>query len=263
MKINYKKGIIMNLGIVGCGAIGNALKLWIEEHNKDCKILIMDPPKGLNDDLTFCDAIFISIHIPTEEDNTQDLTLLKKIIKNLPDKPIFIRTTLLPGTCDNLTKEFNKKIYFMPEFLTERTAYQDFCEQTMVFTGEIELLKKIFKGKKYVEMTSLEAEISKYAHNVFGALKVTYFNGIYELAQKMNCDYQNVRKGVLLSGYINPMHTSVPGPDGKLGYGGKCFPKDVGAFMNVNKNTCLEKLLIEVEKSNKNYRKEQWIKTVR
>ena len=36
--------------------------------------------------------------------------------------------------------------------------------------------------------------------------------------------------GVLLSGYINDTHTYVPGPDGKFGYGGKCFPKDVNAF---------------------------------
>lgn len=244
----------LNIGIVGFGTIGTALKTWIEEHNKNCGILIFDPPKGFDDDLSICDAIFISLHIPTEDDNTQDLTLLKQVIKNLPDKPIFIRTTLLPGTCDRLSEEFNKKIYFMPEFLTERTAYQDFCTQPMVFTGEITLLKTIFKGKKYIEMTSLEAEISKYAHNVFGALKVTYFNGIYELAQKNNCDYQNIQKGVLLSDYINVMHTSVPGPDGKTGYGGKCFPKDIDAFISINKNNALGELIEKVKSNNDYYR---------
>ena len=45
----------------------------------------------------------------------------------------------------------------MPEFLTERTAYDDFCIQPMIFTGEIELLKKIFKDKKYIVMTNKEA----------------------------------------------------------------------------------------------------------
>ena len=79
-------------------------------------------------------------------------------------------------------------------------------------------------------MSSEEAEITKYAHNVFGALKVTYFNGIYDICKKNNLDYDKVREGVLLSGYINAPHTQVPGPDGKFGYGGKCFPKDVNAF---------------------------------
>lgn len=242
------------IGIVGCGAIGAALKKWLENYNLNCSISVSDPPKGFNDDLKECDAIFISIHIPTESDNTQNLYLLKQIIKTLPDKPIFIRTTLLPGTCDKLSHELNKKIYFMPEFLTERTAYNDFCKQPMIFTGEIELLKKIFIGKQYIVMSSVEAEIAKYAHNVFGAMKVTYFNGIYEIAENMGCDYNNIREGVLLSGYINPTHTSVPGPDGKFGYGGKCFPKDISAFVTLSTNTHLKNLLNLVIENNEYYR---------
>lgn len=245
----------IRVGIVGCGVIGGVMKKWLEENNSDCSFLISDPPKGYNDDLSDADIIFISLHIPTELDGTQDLTLLKSIIKNLPDKPIFIRTTMLPGTCDKLSEEFNKKVHFMPEFLTERTAYEDFCNQPMIFTGETELLKQIFKGKHYIEMNNLEAEITKYSHNVFGAVKVTYFNGIYELCQKYNCNYENVKQGTLISGYINEPHTAVPGPDGKFGYGGKCFPKDVNAFLEFVKGSNLHDLLSVVKKSNDEYRK--------
>ena len=242
------------IGIVGLGVIGGVMKKWLETHNPDCSFLISDPPKGYNDDLTGADVIFISIHIPTEDNGTQDLTLLKDIIKNLPDKPIFIRTTLLPGTCDRLCAEFNKRIHFMPEFLTERTAYEDFCSQPMIFTGEVELLKAIFVNKPFVTMSNMEAEITKYSHNVFGAVKVTYFNGIYQLCQKYNCDYKKVQEGTLISGYINRPHTDVPGPDGKFGYGGKCFPKDVNAFCEFVKNTDLNKLLDIVKETNDNYR---------
>jgi len=244
----------INVGIVGCGVIGGVMKKWLEENNPACSFLISDPPKGFNDDLSNADIIFISLHIPTESDGTQDLTLLKSIIKNLPDKPIFIRTTMLPGTCDKLSKEFNKKVYFMPEFLTERTAYEDFCNQPMIFTGETELLKQIFNGKHYIEMNNLEAEITKYSHNVFGAVKVTYFNGIYELCQKYNCNYENVKQGTLISGYINEPHTAVPGPDGKFGYGGKCFPKDVNAFTEFVKDSKLYDMLSVVKTSNDEYR---------
>ena len=62
------------------------------------------------------------------------------------------------------------------EFLTERTFIEDFNKQTMVFTGAHELLTKIFVGKKFTVMSPLEAELTKYMHNVFGAYKVTYFN---------------------------------------------------------------------------------------
>ena len=194
---------MINVGIIGCGVIGGIMKKWLENHNPECKILVLDPPKGMNDDLSIADIIFISIHIPTEENRTQDLSLLKNILKACPNVPIFIRTTLLPGTCDKLSEEFGRKIYFMPEFLTERTAYEDFCIQSMIYTGCENLMKRIFIGKHYITMSNLEAEIAKYAHNVFGAIKVTYFNGIYELAKQYNCDFENIRKGALLSGYIN------------------------------------------------------------
>jgi UDPglucose 6-dehydrogenase len=246
------------VGIVGCGFVGGALKKWIDEHNTDnVTLLISDPPKGFNDSLVSADIIFISIHIPTEDNGTQDLTLIKQIIEELPNKPIFIRTTIIPGTSDKLSDEFNKKIYFMPEFLTERTAYQDFCSQPMIFTGETELLKKIFIGKKFIEMTSIEAEITKYAHNVFGALKVTYFNGIFDICKTMNANYRKIQEGILLSGYINFPHTQVPGPDGKFGYGGKCFPKDVNAFTNMLKDYPIFNLLKELQPLNSEFRGEE------
>ena len=115
----------------------------------------------------------------------------------------------------------------------------------------------IFIGKKYITMTSLEAEIAKYAHNDFGAVKVTYFNAIYDLCQKLGCDYKHVQNGVLLSGYINRTHTDVPGPDGKFGYGGKCFPKDVNAFCEFVKGTELHTLLTDTISANAKYRREE------
>jgi UDPglucose 6-dehydrogenase len=124
----------------------------------------------------------------------------------------------------------------------------------MIFCGEIDLLKKIFIGKEYITMTSLEAEIAKYAHNVFGALKVTFFNGIYELATKSNSNYKKIREGLLLSGYINETHTLVPGHDNKFGYGGKCFPKDVDAFAKFTENSCLGEMMTLVKTHNEYYR---------
>ena len=63
-----------------------------------------------------------------------------------------------------------------------------------------------------------------------------------------------MREGFLLSGYIGPTHTHVPGPDGKTGYGGKCFPKDVNAFAEYNKASRLGQLLKQVAEQNEYYR---------
>ena len=147
----------------------------------------------------------------------------------------------------------------MPEFLTERTHIEDFKKQTMVFTGALELLTKIFIGKKFTVMTPLEAELTKYMHNVFGAYKVTYFNACREYCEKMGADWRTVHTGVLLSGYINDTHTYVPGPDGKFGYGGKCFPKDVNAFAKMTQETPLGVLLAPLHELNVHFRGEEEI----
>ena len=232
---------MINVGIIGCGFVGGALKNWLENNNPECKLFISDPYKGYNDDLSDIDIAFLQIHVPTEDDGTQDLTLMTELIKNLPDVPVFVRTTILPGTSERLSKD-------------ERTFIEDFNKQIMVFTGEQELLTRIFVGKKFTVMSPLEAELTKYMHNVFGAYKVTYFNACREYCEKMGADWRKVHTGVLLSGYINDTHTYVPGPDGKFGYGGKCFPKDVNAFAEMTKGTSLGTLLEHLHELNVHFR---------
>ena len=245
----------IKVGIIGCGFVGGALKTWLEENNSaNVEVLVSDPPKGFNDDLSTVDVAFLQIHVPTEDDGTQDLTLMKQLIKGLPDVTVFVRTTILPGTSDMLSRETGHRVCYMPEFLTERTHITDFRTQPMVFTGEEGLLTKIFKGKRHCVMTPLEAEITKYSHNVFGAYKVTYFNAVREYCEKMGADWAKVHTGCLLSGYINDTHTYVPGPDGKFGYGGKCFPKDVNAFTIMTQGTALGTLLTPLHALNVHFR---------
>lgn len=245
---------MIKVGIIGCGFVGGALKAWLDENNKDTKLFISDPAKGYNDDLSQIDVAFLQIHVPTEDDGTQDLTLMKKLIQGLPLVPVFVRTTILPGSSSRLSQETGHSVYYMPEFLSERTYLEDFKRQPMVFTGAVELLIKIFPGKKFTVMNPLEAEITKYCHNVFGAYKVTYFNAVREYCDKMGADWAKVHTGCLLSGYINDTHTFVPGPDGKLGYGGKCFPKDVNAFAKLTADSSLGKLLAPLHELNVHFR---------
>ena len=63
-------GIMIKVGIIGCGFVGGALKNWLENNNPDCELRISDPFKGYNDDVSDCDAYFIQIHLPTEDNGT-------------------------------------------------------------------------------------------------------------------------------------------------------------------------------------------------
>ena len=242
--------------LIGCGVVGNAMKTWLENCNCNVKVLVSDPAKGYCCNLQdpSIDAYFIQIHVPTLQNGKQDISNLIQIVKSLPEgKDIWIRTTILPSTLKQL-KEINRKVHFMPEFLTERTAIEDFAKQTLIFTGNVQLLKKIFIGREFIQMRSEEACLAKYAHNVFGCLKVTYFNCIYRLCAQAGFNYSNVLSGVLVSKYINEVHTQVPGPDGKFGYGGKCFPKDIHTMCEESNGSEFSNLLSVIMQLNQHFR---------
>jgi len=71
--------------------------------------------------------------------------------------------------------------------------------------------------------------------NNFYAVKVQFFTELYLLCQKMNIEYNTVKDLMLKNGWINPQHTTVPGPDGKISYGGMCFPKDTNVLLQYMK----------------------------
>jgi UDPglucose 6-dehydrogenase len=186
---------------------------------------MFDPPKNLLGDLEGCEFIFVSVPVPASGDG-QDTTALESAAahaKKFSDN-VFIRSTVLPGTNDRLGTTA------MPEFLTERRAYEDFDKLPILVGRHACELKKVFPDKTILTVSNVEAELAKFTHNCFGAMKVTYFNIINELCGKMNADYNRVVEASLITGFIEPTHTLVPGPDGRRGYGGKCFPENIDAM---------------------------------
>ena len=49
----------------------------------------------------------------------------------------------------------------------------------------------------------------------------------------LNADWEDALYGFASDGRIGDSHLHVPGPDGKKGYGGTCFPKDVNALITL------------------------------
>ena len=58
---------MINVGIIGCGFVGGALKDWLEHNNPECKLFISDPAKGYHDDMKDIDIAFLQIHVRTED----------------------------------------------------------------------------------------------------------------------------------------------------------------------------------------------------
>ena len=228
----------LKLGIVGCGVVGGALHHWLIK-NTEHEILRQDPPLGIKDDLAHVHAAFLCLPVPTKPNKAQDLSLLEHWVESLSPLgvPLFVRSTVLPGTCDSLAARFKARVYAMPEFLTMRRAAQDVASHPILCGGILSLssglLEEIFHDKELIRCTNVEAELAKYTHNCFGAIKVGYFNIVYELCRRLVVNYEKVREAAMLTGFIESSHTQVPGPDGGLGFGGACFPKDLSAFVGL------------------------------
>lgn len=245
----------MRVTIYGLGVVGGALYRYLKPRGHD--IVRIDPGLGIHDIATTKpEAIFICVPVPTKN-YKQDLSIVESILEEYQhsDIPIFMRSTVLPGTADKLSSIYNLRVISCPEFLTERKADQDTASLPILYgKAGAQIMSKLFPEHSRIPMTNAECEMAKYVHNCFGALKVTYFNAVSHLCEKQQLSYERVLQGVLASGHINRPHTQVPGPDGEKGFGGKCFPKDTLAFVGFNRHDMFGKLLMDAYCMNRFYR---------
>lgn len=76
-------------------------------------------------------------------------------------------------------------------------------------------------------------------------MKISIFNEFYIMCREKGMNFEKVKEMMILNGWINSMHTNVPGPDGKFGYGGACFPKDTSALFRFMQRENLPHRMIE------------------
>ena len=63
------------------------------------------------------------------------------------------------------------------------------------------------------------------------------FNELFDACQHHHCNFDAVRLAAAVDTRIGTSHTNVPGHDGRRGFGGHCFPKDVAAWCTFNTTT--------------------------
>ena len=97
------------------------------------------------------------------------------------------------------------------------------------------LYNESFPYAHIIECKFEEAEMVKYFTNSFLSTKVAFANEFYQLCKAIDIDYDNVSKIAMMDLRLGKSHFSVPGPDGKLGFGGSCFPKDINGIINIFK----------------------------
>jgi UDPglucose 6-dehydrogenase len=244
----------VNIGIIGFGFVGSSVAYGFSPQTgfdgAKIRIYDKDPSKSthsLDEVLNSSDFIFLSVPTPSNADGSINVSILHNVLGQIDEHGtkdgciVLVRSTVVSGTTRAFQEKYtNTTFVFNPEFLTERSAKFDFINQSRFILGgdnfhtaKVANLFRIRFGEHtpIVETNFETAEFIKYMNNCYFATKVSFMNEMKLIADKSNVDWGTAVDGFVRDGRVGHSHLSVPGPDGKLGFGGSCFPKDIQALM--------------------------------
>lgn len=264
----------IKVGIVGIGMVGEPLKQWFEERlkykrGKDLFCYDTDPKKGFTDDVNEASIVFVAVSTPANPDGSCNASAVRSVVDTIDDgKIVVIKSTVEPGTVEELQKKYpRKKFIFNPEFLTESQAWIDFVKpdrQLVAYTSKsrgdareiLALLPQAHFERPWAsdytkkEISATEAELAKYASNVFGYIKVIYGNILADFCHALTLnlsrrkidtrvDYESVKEIISADPRIGPAWLNIEHGN-YCGAGGYCFPKDISALIKFAENLTAE-----------------------
>jgi UDPglucose 6-dehydrogenase len=213
---------------------------------------------------------FIFLTLPTpHEGHRYDLTAFslgtasvgKALAGSAARHTVVVRSTVPPGTTEGLVKTALEENSGMvanegfglasnPEFLRAVSAAEDFANPWMTIIASrdpqnVERLRDLlspFGGELRTFSNPAEAEFVKCAHNIFNATKISFWNEMWLVAQKLGLDLDPIAATVARSaeGSINPEY----GIRGGAPYGGVCLPKDTCGFLGFAKTVDVDMPLL-------------------
>lgn len=222
---------MVTIGIIGYGILGYAIAHSLKNTYE---VKIIDPPKGLEEaTLDDCDGYILCVPTPENDNGSCDTSLVSYYVERIT-KPLLVKSTVDPDVLCNLYSKYS--FTYSPEFLREDSSIDDFKHQKFaIFSGKDphkwhDIFINAGITMEQVKFTSVESAVySKYVINTFLATKVTFFNEIYNHINNEET-FNDMVSCVTMDTRIGKSHMQVPGPDGKFGYGGMCFPKDTKAL---------------------------------
>ena len=227
--------------------MGSAIA-WAHRHDE---LVIRDPKLADSagmDKFKDCDAVFVCAPTPSLPSGDCDTTVLEQVLKELlfvllnNFTPIICKSTAPPGVYARLQKQY-PSIVHCPEFLTAGNNTADYCnaeyfvlggENTFVLSQAREVIRRgvPLTDSKFLITDIKSAALYKYMMNSYLATKVTFMNEFYQLAQAHDVNWDHFKQLTRHESRIGESHMNVPGPDGQLGWGGACFPKDIAAIIH-------------------------------
>ena len=265
--------MILRLGVVGSGFVGGAVINGFETPNVET--WVVDPKKTTTSLQELAEVAthitFICLPTPESKDGSVDVSIVDQVLADLHkfayDGIVVIKSTITPDHLERFVKEYNLRIVYNPEFLTEATAHQDFINPPMQILGgvweECEVVERAYVEFSKVKVVPtfktdiVSASLLKYTINSWLATKVTFMNEMYHLhkASGAKTSWEQFTDMLQRDKRIGESHLRVPGPNGQFGFGGHCFPKDTAGLLEYSKiKSCDLTVLNQAVATNKNIR---------
>jgi len=241
-----------SIGIIGQGFVGTAVNEGFAKHfNIETYDIAKDSTcTSLEELYSKSNIIFLCLPTPMDKWGACHLGIIEPVLNELDElckydlynSIIVVKSTIPPGTTEQWNKKYkNIDIVFNPEFLTEANSIEDFKNQNRIIVGGkrpattkvTRIFKKVFPKVPIIKTGSTYAEMVKYVTNCFLATKVSFANEMSEICEYLDIDYDKVIEYAKHDDRLGYSHWDVPGPDGDVGYGGHCFPKDVKALISL------------------------------
>jgi len=248
----------MKIGIAGYGFVGQAHELILKDYHD---IIVSDPDKKQFGDLRHADAIIVCVSTPSRRDGACEMKNVYEVIEAAPDVPILIKSTISVEGWKMLADAFpNRSLTYSPEFLRAEHWQQDIAQNKDWYLGgsSTQFWADVFLrvlGPINIKIKQPEELVAaKALRNNFLALKVSFFNQVYDYCNAHNIDYEAVADVIGSDKRIGHSHTSITS---ERGYGGHCFPKDVKATIkSAQAYGCRFTLLEEADNYNGSVRKD-------
>lgn len=228
------KKMFGDVTIIGYGWVGKSVhKLFPDAY-------VYDIPKGDKKRANLGKIAFICVPTPAIGEGQLDISIVEECVAWCESPLIVIRSTLNPGTCDYLSKKYNKRIVMQPEYLGETAQHPLFDEKNVPFLilggapddrrEIINLYSKVYNANiKIRQVSSLEAEVIKLSENRAIAFKVAQCQELYDVCEKAGVDYYTIRDAVYGDDPRFNLWWTFVFPD-KRGFQSKCIPKDIYAW---------------------------------
>ena len=217
----------------------------------------------------------IAVGTPSTLQGHLDLKYIFKVAKSIGNALkkndqfhiIAIRSTVLPGTCDQIadliaaesgkTRNTDFAVVDNPEFLREGTAVADYFNPPLTLIGSDNPIAAKKVSSLYTHLpgeiivTDLRvAEIMKYVNNTFHALKISFANEVGNVCSALGIDSHQVMDIFCKDKHLNisPYYFK-PG----FAYGGSCLPKDLNGFQTLAHDMYIKTPVINsINESNEN-----------